>query len=90
MGVSGDLNIVKSSFNLAKGDTLLFVSDGVTENININGELYGEERLESFLREARNFDTGKLVEIINLQTQHFSEHVVQSDDRTILACRIKI
>ena len=89
MGVSADLNIVKSSLNLAKGDTLLFVSDGVTENMNIDDELYGEEKLESVIREKRNFEVEKLVEIINLQAQNFPEHVVQSDDRTILGFKIK-
>jgi len=38
-----------SSFRFAKGDRLLLYTDGITEAANAQGQLYGGERLRSFL-----------------------------------------
>jgi sigma-B regulation protein RsbU (phosphoserine phosphatase) len=89
MGVDERVDIVTSSVALEPGDTVLFVSDGIVENPNIDGRLYGTERFESFLQAKRLLPPEALVQTISDEAHDYSRDTEQSDDRTVLALRIK-
>jgi len=66
---------------LEPGDSILLYTDGVSEAMNVEGELYGEERLEAMLkRSGRQFVTE-----VEADLAAFSEGAEQSDDITMLA-----
>jgi len=70
---------------LNSGDSLFLYTDGVTEAMNQNGELYGEDRLERALqRSGREF-----VNEISNDVAAFVNGAEQSDDITMLALDFK-
>ena len=89
MGIEEHVELTTSNVTLAPGDTVLFVSDGIVENPNIDGALYGTERFESFLQSKRVLPPETLVQMISEEARHYSRGTDQSDDRTILALRIR-
>jgi serine phosphatase RsbU (regulator of sigma subunit) len=75
------------SVELEPGDCLLFVSDGVVEAHNSEGELFGFERLEMTADEAPHGDIRGLVDLVIERVQAFMGDTEQHDDITMVAVR---
>jgi len=69
------------------GDSLLLVSDGVVEAHGPGNELFGFERLETTIAEARPGDVRELVELVLERVQQHMGDMEQHDDITIVAVR---
>jgi len=89
MGIQDSIEVTTSCMVLRPGDTVLFVSDGIVENPDVDGMLYGTERFEAFLQARRASRPGPLVEAVVAEARRHSHDTEQSDDRTVLAFRIK-
>jgi hypothetical protein len=61
------LSVSFSSMPVKSGDVLLLYSDGITEAMNSNHQLFDQSRLESALKESAHFPAEKIVERINLR-----------------------
>ncbi len=72
LGITPDTTYTESSFRLAPGDTLTFLSDGVVEAQSASGELFGFER-------TRSISTHSAEEIARAASAHG-----QQDDITVL------
>jgi len=71
---------------LKPGDSFLLYTDGVTEAMDINGNQYGEARLEAtFAHAGKHF-----VEEIDADVARFACHTEQSDDITMLAFTVRM
>lgn len=73
------------SFDCGPGDKVLLYTDGVTEAMNIDDELYGEERLEAVANAATGDHPEALVKAVRQDVASFAQGAEQSDDITILA-----
>ena len=71
------------------GDVLLLYSDGITEAMNPNHQLFDQSRLESALKEAAHFPAEKIVERINLRLGEFVKSEEPHDDATMIAIKVK-
>ncbi|MBN2131621.1 MAG: serine/threonine-protein phosphatase [Sedimentisphaerales bacterium] len=89
MGIQETLDVTPSCMLLEPGDTVLFVSDGIVENPDADGDLYGAERFEAFVQARRSLKPEPLVEAINAEADRYSRDGEQSDDRTVLVLRVK-
>lgn len=89
MGVDTDIVIEASRLRLGPGDIVLFASDGIVENQNTEGQIYGTERFSEFLESQRGLSAESLVESIVREWQTYSIDARQMDDRTVLALQIK-
>jgi len=89
MGVDQNIRIEPSRLSLKPGDVILFVSDAVVDNRNIEGELYGVDRLGDLLQARRGGSLQDLAESIVNEGRLFSRETEQADDTTILALQIK-
>lgn len=89
MGVDQNIRIEPSRLSLKPGDVILFVSDAVVDNRNIEGELYGADRLGDLLQARRGGSLQDLAESIVNEGRFFSRETEQTDDTTILALQIK-
>ena len=89
LGVVPDFIYEHQALRFEPGDTLVITSDGVTEAMNDEGELFGEGRFHSFLPTVRGRNAcdvrDAIVEIVN----QFSYPKGASDDLTILVLRRK-
>ena len=66
---------------LAEGDRLCIFSDGVTEAVRADGEMFEEERLEECLNRYRG---DRLLEAVKAAVDKFCEGQSQSDDVTMV------
>lgn len=89
LGVQGDIVIRPSRQLLRPGDIILFVSDGIIENRDADGELYGADKFKRFVSSNRQSGVEDLVALTVDEMADFSKDAEPSDDRTILAFQIK-
>jgi serine phosphatase RsbU (regulator of sigma subunit)/CHASE2 domain-containing sensor protein len=73
---------------LAQGDCLCVVSDGVTEAMNERDELYGAHRLEHVLKFVRpGASPAEIVAAVRDDVRSFVGEAIASDDLTLLTVR---
>lgn len=70
------------------GDTVVFYTDGITEALNGQFQLFGSDRLEACIREAGNKTASDLVQEIVSRVEQFVGKAPQHDDITLLAMKI--
>jgi len=73
---------------LENGDTLFLYTDGVTEAMNMQLELFSEERLVDVLNKNKNTAVKGLLDIVKRELDAFREDAEQADDITMLALNI--
>jgi serine phosphatase RsbU (regulator of sigma subunit) len=69
------------------GDVLLFVTDGVTEAHNRDGDLFGEDRLMDLLSVRAGENAASIRDAIIRELAAFSDGAVQHDDETIVVIK---
>ncbi len=89
MGVLEDNPCSLASIRLQAGDTLVFCTDGIVEAGSEAGEMYGVGRLQSFLGQGARDTVGGLVRRLVEDAQRFTDGAPASDDRTVLAVRMR-
>jgi sigma-B regulation protein RsbU (phosphoserine phosphatase) len=85
MGAMEGLAYAESEDVLRQGDALFVFTDGVTEAMDIGGQLYGEGRLEHLLGEADCSEAKNLTQETLRSVEGFAKGAEQADDITILA-----
>jgi sigma-B regulation protein RsbU (phosphoserine phosphatase) len=75
------------SAQFSDGGSLFIFSDGITEAMNEQSELYGSEQLEATIRSHADSAPSDLVAAVLQKLQSFTGTAAQSDDITVLACR---
>jgi len=71
---------------LDKFDTLFLFTDGVTEAMNNEKELYGEKRLENFLSKNDCKDVKTNINLLMEDISMYENSATQTDDITVLSC----
>ena len=79
--------VVDEEITLAKGDTVLLYTDGVTECRNEKGEFYGEERFLSLMKDYGAHMVVHKQHQLKEDLHHFAGQAEQSDDITLLSFR---
>ncbi len=87
LAVMEDLVYKEDHITLNPGDTLFLYTDGVTEAENIQGTLFGNEKLASSLDQYRNLAASELINTIRSDIVTYANGYPQSDDITMLAIR---
>jgi sigma-B regulation protein RsbU (phosphoserine phosphatase) len=70
------------------GDTLFLYTDGVTDAMSADLELYGEERLQTVLNRLSDSQPQEILEGVTADLQLFVKNSPQFDDITMLALKI--
>jgi phosphoserine phosphatase RsbU/P len=90
LGLFEDKGYGISSVRLHKRDCLVLYTDGVTEAMDVEGNLYGEDRLENVLTgTGHDFVVKKITRCILENVAEFTKNSVQSDDITLLVLSYK-
>ena len=77
----------RNQLKLSPGDVIYLYTDGVTEANNKDKELYGEERLRTFLNTRNDTDMETLCGDVKADVDGFVGEADQFDDITMLALR---
>lgn len=76
--------IEEENISLAKGDTIILYTDGITEANNRLNEEYGIDPLKDFLKENINNNPSTLPELIHEDVKNFCQGATQFDDMTTI------
>ena len=87
LGVEEGFVFKSNKVQMEKDDLLFTFTDGVTEAMDQEYELYSEERLEEFLRKNYQLQTTDLVKESFADVHAYAKGAIQSDDITVLAIR---
>jgi sigma-B regulation protein RsbU (phosphoserine phosphatase) len=74
---------------LHKGDVLVFYTDGITEAMNPESDLFGDARLGRLVAEHGHLDTADLRERILREIEMFVGAADQHDDMTMILIKIE-
>ena len=72
---------------LRSGDVVLFYTDGVTETVNPDGELYEEERLEAIATRVKGESVDQICQAIYDDVIEFQGEAEQFDDLTLMVLK---
>jgi serine phosphatase RsbU (regulator of sigma subunit) len=87
LGVVAQPVFEQRRLQMAAGDVLLFYTDGVTEAMNRERELFGEERLSEVLQQVHQHEPESMVQAILDALADFTNGEAQSDDITMVVLK---
>jgi phosphoserine phosphatase RsbU/P len=73
---------------LHTGDVLVFYTDGITEAMNTDSDLFGDSRLSRLVEEHGHLDSGELRERILREIEAFVGTADQHDDMTMILIKV--
>ncbi len=79
LGWQSGLNYSIGEQPLNKGDRIVLYTDGITECLNRNRQLYGERRLQELIIKTRNRSAKECVETLVEDLKSFSEGIIDDD-----------
>lgn len=88
IGIDARAGYDQQEVPLQPGDLIVVVSDGVTEAMDFQEQIYGFERLHASMRKHRQLDADQLAAQLLWDVRRFVGLSVQSDDITVVAARI--
>ncbi len=87
LGIMEGLEFKSNKIYLNPGDAVFTFTDGVTEAMDKEFELYDEVRLEAFLKGKYNLELEELVKETFVSVHEYANGADQSDDITVLAVK---
>lgn len=87
IGLIEQFDFQQEDVTIENGDNILLYTDGVVESVNVDRELFGEERLENFLRNSSQLSASRLISSLREIVQQFTKAQAPSDDTTIVALK---
>lgn len=87
LGLFDDMKYGESEIVLGKGDLVVMYTDGVTEALDIDNKLYGDQRLKKIIASHKEGKIKKLTLAIVKDVKDFAGNAEQSDDITIMTLR---
>jgi sigma-B regulation protein RsbU (phosphoserine phosphatase) len=87
IGLIEQTSFQQEKTTMEKGDSLLLYTDGVVESANEAADLFGEERLEEFMRNSSSLSAQQTISFLREKIQSFTGTTIPSDDTTIIALK---
>ena len=89
LGLYDEVTYDEWGVTLAPGDILVFHSDGLTEAVNPDGQLYTTDRLRRVLCANSALGAGAVADHVLADVEQFTRGVPITDDRTLLILKVK-
>ncbi len=87
LGIVSQPHFEQRQVPLAVGDVLLFYTDGVTEAMNLERELFGDERLAEVLRANHQRSPAAIIAAVLAAVTDFASGQSQADDITMVVLK---
>ena len=80
----------ESRFSLLPGDVVMFMTDGITEAMNCDLELFGEDRLSAHLRsmDTERMTAHEILEAVGQRVNGFMGEATARDDMTLVVVKV--
>ena len=88
LGIFPETKYTDHEVQLIPGDQIFFYTDGITEAHNLQGQMYGTERLDQVLSNCGISAQGLLNEVV-ASVEKFTQGQHAEDDRTMVVVRVK-
>jgi len=88
-GIIEDTLYDEVQIELGSGDIALFYTDGITEAMNSDEEIFGEENLMDIVLESLPLDSASLVSNVHKGLTEFVGDAPQYDDLTLMVLRLQ-
>ena len=89
LGATEARTISESAIRLGSGESVLFYTDGLTEEFSSDGELFGEARLMDAIRANSSSSADAMLDSVEASLNAFVGSIPLSDDLTMLVVRRK-
>jgi sigma-B regulation protein RsbU (phosphoserine phosphatase) len=89
MGIEDYGEVPLTEISLQAGDRLLFYTDGLTEQFNPEGEMYGLERLRRQLSKDHGDNPREILDAIVDDAERFAKGLPPDDDKALLLCVVE-
>ncbi|MGB2879081.1 MAG: CHASE2 domain-containing protein [Candidatus Omnitrophota bacterium] len=80
-------NFSEGVMDYLPGSTFIMYTDGVTEAMNVKGEMFGQERLVELAKRLKGKSAKETVEAIQQEVSRFAGKAPQHDDITVIAIK---
>ncbi len=89
LGLFPEVSYEEISLATRPGDALVFLSDGITDAQNADGEMFGTERVAELMRRHSHASAADLALAIAAEVTAFEEDTERFDDQTVLVLRVR-
>ncbi|HZB25053.1 MAG TPA: SpoIIE family protein phosphatase [Vicinamibacterales bacterium] len=79
----------EDTIELGLGDVIVLYTDGITEAMNLESDLFGDARLSSIVEEHGHLESGELRERILREIEAFVGGADQHDDMTMILLKVE-
>jgi serine phosphatase RsbU (regulator of sigma subunit) len=79
----------EESIDLTNGDVIVLYTDGISEAMNIDAELFGDSRLSRIVEEHGHLESSELRERILREIEAFVGAADQHDDMTMILMKVE-
>ena len=84
LGMFDSASYESRTFRLDRGDILVVISDGLTDAQNLNGEMFGEQRLLQIIRQEAPSGSDAIERKFLKDIDEFTQDMAQTDDITFV------
>ena len=89
LGLFPNATYEEFSVTTQPGDAIVFVSDGILDADNAQGEMYGQDRLAALLCAQRDHPAQQIADAIHADVARFQGDHDRFDDETIIVLRVR-
>jgi len=89
LGMIPDVQYFSESVDLQTGDLIVMFTDGISEAMNRNEELFEEHRIKKCISDNCRKSAASLLDALIAEVRDFSAGCPQADDITVLTIRVK-
>ena len=79
----------EETIDLSVGDVIVFYTDGISEAMNVESDLFGDSRLSDLIEEHGHLTSGELRERILREIEAFVGGADQHDDMTMILLKVE-
>lgn len=84
LGYVDDFKFVQEECRLSKGDRLILYTDGVSEAMDKDGNLFGRERIQNAMNEVPDLPSQEAIPVLMRRINEFVKGAEQSDDACVM------
>ncbi|NOX17510.1 MAG: PP2C family protein-serine/threonine phosphatase [Chlorobi bacterium] len=89
LGLMRQIEYEEKTISIGKNETLFLFTDGLSETLNNNGEMFGEERIENICLNNKENVPSEILDEVKRELKNFRSARYENDDTTFMAVKRK-